>query len=75
MAPKWFGQLGAEVRKINSVETTGFGFLVPDEAGGYRGRFATWADHLDGWLGVHLCLGSSRPRTRGRSSCCWPSGT
>ncbi|GAA5027825.1 phosphotransferase [Actinopolymorpha pittospori] len=60
-AANWFGQLGAEIRKTNLVETTGFGMFVPDGSGGYRGRFATWTDYLNRWLGVHLCVGQFRP--------------
>ena len=60
-ATEWFGQLGAEIRKTNLVETTGFGMFVPDGAGGFRGRFATWTEFLDRWLSVHLCVGECRP--------------
>ena len=60
-ASEWFGKLGAEIRTTHSVETTGFGMLVPDESAKYRGRFATWAAYLDEWLAVHLCIGRSRP--------------
>ena len=60
-AALWFGQLGAEIRKTHLVETKGFGMFVPDGAGGFRGRFATWTDYLNCWLGVHLCVGQSRP--------------
>ena len=60
-AAHWFGQLGVEIRKTHLVETKGFGMFVPDGAGGYRGRFGTWADYLNCWLGVHLCIGQSRP--------------
>lgn len=60
-AAAWFGQLGAEVRKTNLVETTGFGLFVPDCSDEYRGRFATWTEYLNCWLGVHLCIGQPRP--------------
>jgi len=60
-AAAWFGQLGAEVRKTNLVETTGFGLFVPDGSDEYRGRFATWTEYLNCWLGVHLCVGQTRP--------------
>ncbi|HZC26721.1 MAG TPA: phosphotransferase [Actinopolymorphaceae bacterium] len=63
-AVAWFAQLGAQIRTTNLVETTGFGMFVPDGSGGYRGRFATWTDYLDRWLGVHLCRGQSRPEDR-----------
>ncbi|SFH05363.1 Phosphotransferase enzyme family protein [Actinopolymorpha cephalotaxi] len=60
-ADRWFGQLGEELAKTHRVRTTGFGMFVPDGSGGYRGRFATWAEYLDNWLRVHLCVGGSRP--------------
>ena len=60
-ASEWFGKLGAEIRTTHTVETTGFGMLVPDGTSRYRGRFATWTDYLDEWLAVHLCIGRSRP--------------
>lgn len=60
-ADAWFGQLGEQIRRTNLVETTGFGLFVPDGSGGYRGRFTTWSDYLDGWLRVHLGVGQSRP--------------
>jgi aminoglycoside phosphotransferase len=60
-AADWFGQLGGEIRKAHLVETTGYGLFVPDGSGGYRGRFANWAEYLDRWLGVYLCVGRSRP--------------
>ncbi len=60
-AATWFGLLGAEIRKANLVETTGFGLFVPDGSGGYRGHFASWAEYLNRWLGVYLCVGQSRP--------------
>jgi hypothetical protein len=56
----WFGRLGEEIRKVNHVQTSGFGMFVPDGSGGYRGRFPSWADYLNCWLGVHLCVGQSR---------------
>lgn len=56
----WFGLLGAEVRKANSVETTGFGMFVPaGDGGAYRGRLPTWPGYLDRWLAVHLCAGTN----------------
>ena len=57
----WFGQLGEELAKTHRVRTAGIGMFVPDGTGGFRGRFATWAEYLDNWLGVHLCVGRSRP--------------
>ncbi|SDS34000.1 Phosphotransferase enzyme family protein [Actinopolymorpha singaporensis] len=60
-ATAWFGQLGEELARTHLVRTTGFGMFVPDGAGGYRGRFGTWVEYLDNWLGVHLCVGRSRP--------------
>ncbi|MET9023799.1 phosphotransferase [Actinopolymorpha sp. NPDC004070] len=60
-ATGWFGQLGEELARTHRVRTAGFGMFVPDGAGGYRGRFASWAEYLDNWLGVHLCVGRSRP--------------
>lgn len=74
-APSWFGQLGKEVRKTHLVETTGFGTFVSDGSSGYRGRFASWSDYLDAWLGVHLCVGESRPEDEKVLDLCSPSAS
>ncbi|MBM7783411.1 phosphotransferase family protein [Tenggerimyces flavus] len=59
----WYAQLGQEIRKANDVETIGFGTFTPDEANGFRGRFATWPDYLDRYLELFLVRGPENAKT------------
>jgi hypothetical protein len=64
----WYRRMGAEVRKINRVQTTGFGEFVPGERpgeqGGYRGRYATWGAYLDACVAKYLFMGALSPQAR-----------
>jgi len=61
----WFRLLGTEVRKINQIQTTGFGEFVPAERSAhlpgrqvyFRGRYATWDAYLDACLAKYLFMG------------------
>lgn len=54
---EWFRRMGAEVRKINGIQTEGFGEFVPTEQGGYRGRYPTWSAYLDACIARYLFQG------------------
>jgi hypothetical protein len=54
---EWFRMMGAEVRKINGIQTAGFGEFVPAGQGGYRGRYATWNAYLDTCIAKYLFMG------------------
>jgi hypothetical protein len=60
----WFRRMGAEIRKINCIQTTGFGEFVPGEQGSYRGRYATWGAYLDACMAEYLFMGALSPHAR-----------
>ena len=61
---EWFRRLGTEVRKINTIQTTGFGPLVPTEQGGYCGFHATWDAYLDACMAKYLFMGPLSQQAR-----------
>jgi hypothetical protein len=61
---EWFRKMGTEVRKINGIQTAGFGEFVPTKKGGYIGRYATWDAYLDACIATYLFMGSLSQQAR-----------
>ncbi|HYN87252.1 MAG TPA: phosphotransferase, partial [Ardenticatenaceae bacterium] len=54
---EWCREMGAQVRKINGIQTEGFGEFVPSGSGGYRGRYPTWSAYLEACIAKYLFMG------------------